>query len=422
MSMDRVLYLQNDNSLGGSAQSLLTLVRHMSREKYEPAVVSVGMGALYAKLAESRIEVRSAPLHLFGYMDTHYVFGQRDREASIFRRFFMEFIETVRLLAAIPAQRRLLRQLCSDYQPDLLHINSATLLAVGCVCRSLDVPSVWHVREVLADNFWGRVTGWLIPRCATLVIAISQAVAKRLDQSLGNVRVVYNAVDLQYFNSSISGDSARAEMSVPPNVPCIGYVGKLIPSKGVFDFVESASSILAEFPNAHFLLVGGNTGESAELAGTRLKRFVKHLLGYQPVPDYQQRLKERIAKLRLTEQFHFAGSRSDLPRWFAAMDIVVLPTWTEAFGRTIVEAMAMGKPVVSTTVDAVPELIENGRTGLLCAPACPEELAAKVTSLLLNPDSMVTLGNSARASVIDRFSVEHHAKLVTAVYDSIVHI
>ena len=416
----RILYLQNGSGIGGSGWSLYTLVSRLDPAAYRPLVCTTGDGPLCRRLRSVGIAVEVHPLHLFGYIATHYIYGAQEREPVAWRRGLMESLEVVRALRALPGQARLLHRLVDRHRPDLLHINSVTLLMAGVAARRLSIPVVWHVREMLASNLWGRLAGWLIPHCATYVIAISEAAARQLNPDRHNLDVIYNAVDLDQFNPSLSGTPVRQELGIPEDVPCVGFLGKLMPSKGVFDFVDAAAAVVRECPKVHFLMVGGTTGDPGELAGTAWKRALKVVLGYRPTPDYEARLRERVRELGLENRFHLAGFRTDLAAVLAAMDVVALPTWTEAFGRTVIEAMAMAKPVVATEVDAIPELIQPGETGLLVPPRSPQRLAQACLRFIQDPSLARRCGYEARLSVQTHFEAHQHVRQVQQVYESLL--
>jgi len=335
------------------------------------------------------------------------------------RRMFLTWIESLRLLMVIPKHKRLLKRIYSDFQPDILHINSITLIAAGIAACSMQVPIIWHVRAILSDNFWGKFTGWLIPHCADIVLSVSQSAAKILNESRRNIRVVYDAIDLERFSPDSVNSSARGELKIPIDASCVGYIGRISQPKGVFDLIEAAPSIMANNPNTYFLIVGGSGTYQTNVSSSGGKRFLKRVLGYSLNEDDLIRIRRRVNELGLMDHFCFTGPRKDVVRLIGAMDVVALPTWTEGLPRAVIEAMAMGKPVVSTQIDALRELIVSGTTGLLVPPRNPEQLGQACLRFLEDPFFARSCGIRAAKSVQDRFGVLSHIRKVLRVYEKL---
>lgn len=417
----RILFIQNGSGLGGSGESLLLLLDHLLARAYEPVVLTPNRGPLVERLKQLGVPVEIAPLLPMGYSETRFVQERSARDPLVARRLFSQGFSVTRALVSYPHQQRLLARLAEKYRPELVHLNELTLLVSGLAARSLRLPIVWHVRSILSDNVWGRWGGRVIPRTADAVVAVSQAAAGRLESRRGNVQVIYNGIDLSRFDPSISGAAARAHWQIPPGAACIGYVGKLIRSKGVFDLVEAAPAILSQAPDTHFLIVGGYTGGSRQELPPddlvdRTRKLVK--AGLKPPPA--MRLEERIAQLGLSDRIHLTGPRSDVPQLLAAMDVVALPTWSEGFGRTVIEAMAMQRAVVSTGVDAICELITHRQTGLLTPARNPEALAQACLELIQDPELRRRCALQGCASARSRFDSQTYSRKIAQLYDRLL--
>jgi glycosyltransferase involved in cell wall biosynthesis len=110
------------------------------------------------------------------------------------------------------------------------------------------------------------------------------------------------------------------------------------------------------------------------------------------------------------------GERRDMPELFAASDLVVLPSLSEALPTVLMEAAAMGKPVVATQVGGTPEIVRHELTGLLVSPADPAALAQAVSALLLDPERARSMGEAARTLAVERFGIEHQAARTLALW------
>ena len=411
----RVLYLHAETELGGAGVSLLGLIQHLPGDRVQPVVAIPGTGGVQSRLSGLSIPFEVAYLHRFSYHEERYA-----AQGGLFRvKLYWHLLEIKALLAlllSLPAQYVSLKRLIEKTKPDLIHINSITLLAAGLLARRWDVPVVWHVRDILAKNWLGRWAGVLIPKSADRVVAISRAVAGRLDNRQGNIVVVYNGIDLYRFRTERSGAEARQDFDIPSDAPCIGFVGRLTQQKGFVDLLETAPAILKAMPAVHFLLVGSFVHAQGK---GKLRQFMDAILLYRSAND-ESAIRKRIDELGLASRFHLTGPRSDVPSLLAAMDVVALPSYSEGFGLTVVEAMAMGKAVVSTCVTAIPELLKHGRHGLLVEPGNRDQLADACIRLLQDTPLAYNYGKNARrrASV---FTLDREARCIQVVYEKLLH-
>jgi glycosyltransferase involved in cell wall biosynthesis len=149
--------------------------------------------------------------------------------------------------------------------------------------------------------------------------------------------------------------------------------------------------VLERYPNAHAVIVGG-----------------KHELE----PDYSDYLSSRIESLGLNNQVTLAGYQADIPHWMQAMDIVVHASDREPFGMVIIEAMALGKPVVAGAGGGPTEIISEGTNGLLAKYGNPQQLAGQILRYLDHPAWTKSVGEAARQHARD-FSTERFSKCLT---------
>jgi glycosyltransferase involved in cell wall biosynthesis len=210
----------------------------------------------------------------------------------------------------------------------------------------------------------------------------------------------------------------RKQLGIPENAPCIGFVGKIMHSKGVYDLVEAAPSIVKEAPDTHFLIVGG--APAGKQVPSSFRASMRNFLR-PPFPYGQlERIQRRVRELNIEDRFHFTGSRSDVSSLLTGMDIVALPTWTEGLGLTVIEAMWMGKPVVSTTIDAIPEVIDHEVTGLLVPVRDVHRLAQACLHLIQNPSLAREMGQRAQKSVQSKFESKTYSTRIMCIYDTLI--
>jgi len=187
------------------------------------------------------------------------------------------------------------------------------------------------------------------------------------------------AVDTDVFRPDpVARARVRAELGVPAGAPLFATVAMLRPVKGLHYLLEAAARVLEQVPRARFVVIG----DGAERA----------------------RLEARSRALGLGAAVRFLGTRHDIPALLAAADIYVHPSLFEALPVSMLEAMAVGLPVVATRVGGVPEIVAHGRTGLLVPPARGDELAAAMLRLL-EPGPGAAMGADGRAWVRAHASV-----------------
>ena len=218
-------------------------------------------------------------------------------------------------------------------------------------------------------------------------IGVSGFVVRRLIDINGTApqrtHLVYNGIDLQPFLMSSPG-SLNAEIGAAPETPIVFCSGRVQPYKGFQVLLDAAAVLKAR--------------------ATRTAAYV--VVGDGP---YLPELRARAAELGLDNVF-FLGRRSDVPRLVSSATVAVVPSlWAEAFGLTVVEAMAAGVPVIGARSGGIPELIVEG-TGLLVPAGDSTALADALEQLLANPDSARAMGAHARAYAHEKFSLERVAR------------
>jgi len=391
----RVLYLHAEREFGGAGQSLKLLLEHLPSSRYQPVVVLPGQGSFATFLKEKGIPVYFEPLMRFPAVTETFFY----REARFKTLRLLK--EIVFLLLSLQSRRKRWKSLIQSWQPDIIHINSVTLIAEGWALSGSKVPLVWHIHDIFSHRWIGQWAGNMIPEWANAVIAVSKAAGARLNASRGNVHVIYNGIDLREWQIQQTGTRTRVrqELGLPPDAPCIGFLGRLTAAKGFFDLVQAAPRILAHFPNTHFLIVG-----SEPTKGNWMPSLTR----------------TEVSRLNLGNYFHFVGQQRNVKDFIEAMDIVALPSWSEGFGYTVVETMAMGKAVVASNATAMPELIVHGETGLLVEPHNPSQLADACLQFLKNKELALSCGKNAVCRVQRFFSADVTARNIENIYQELL--
>jgi glycosyltransferase involved in cell wall biosynthesis len=205
-------------------------------------------------------------------------------------------------------------------------------------------------------------------------------------------------VDLARYSEQAACPTLLREYDIPADAPIVGVVARLEPEKGHPTLLEAWPAVRTAVPDARLLIVGeGSQRELLEVQAASLGL----LDGAAPAVV-------------------FTGRRDDVPAVTAALDVAVLPSYREAQGLSILEAMALSRPVVASAVGGIPEMIDDGRTGLLVPPKDAAALAGALTRLLRDPVEAERLGRAGHDLVHERFCVEQMVRAVETIYDDAV--
>ena len=241
-------------------------------------------------------------------------------------------------------------QLLLSFKPGAVYVNTSVSLAAVLAARRQCIPVIWHLRE-LFDDLGGELKApavmkplvrMLFAGLPQQVITNSKAVAKNLlGMRSEQAVVIYNAVDDSYFDFAMSREEARAKLGLETEGTIIGVPGTLRARKGHGFFFKAASQLCLEIPDIYLAISGG--GDEA----------------------YREQIEKQVLELGLNRQVIFLGPLDGLEVFFRACDVVCVPSEAESFGRVVVEAMAIGTPVVATKVGGIPEVLEHDTNGLL---------------------------------------------------------
>jgi glycosyltransferase involved in cell wall biosynthesis len=286
---------------------------------------------------------------------------------------------------------------------DLLHTHGYKADLLGAIAAYLvKIPIVatihGHTDAFPAVRVY-RHLDLLMLRRFPKVIAVSDYLRQELIASgLAPHRVVtvHNAIDPDVFVSAVCTDrrKVRAELGIEPNAPVVLTVGRLNPEKGHRYLLESTRLAFRHISNLRVLVVGEG--------------------------PLRERLEAMAHSLHLDAVVSFLGWRDDVASLMAASDLFVLPSTRESFGLVILEALALGIPVIATRVGGVPEVIRTDETGILAEPRDAEALARAMIWALTSPAQAGQLARQGQAMVRQRFSVEAMVKATSCVYHEVM--
>lgn len=296
---------------------------------------------------------------------------------------------------------------------DVVHVHTPIAALVGRIAASL---ARVRVKIYTAHGFYfhenmrplayklvvalERVGGW----CGDFTMTVSredEMAAIRLGLAhVGKIETIYNGVDTQLLDPSRFSESERLalrqELGIGGKAPVIGFVGRLVREKGIFEFFEAAAEVLERHPEARFLVVG------APLASDR--------------DQLSGEMHERVRQLGLESALVFTGLVPDTTRYLSIMDAFCLPSYREGMPVSLLEAMAMELPCIATDVRGCREEVVNGSTGWLVPARDSGSLADRMTWLLDNPTEAAEMGRAGRRRVQEMFDEQKVLQHELAIY------
>ena len=282
------------------------------------------------------------------------------------------------------------------------HISKAGILG-RLAARQRDVPVVVHTYHGRVQELQGRslksrffrACERRAARWSDLLIAVSQATIRQcLDSGIGQVdqyRVIHNGIDLPHFLNYRRG--ARP-FACPDEVPIIGAIGSLTAEKGIDVLLQAMPGLLDRYPRLQLCVVGDG--------------------------PLRSQLQEMARELGIGEQVHFPGIVTDVRTWLAHFDVLVAPSRREGLPTVLLEAMALGCPVVASRVGGVPEIVTDGASGLLVPAGAPGELGQAIDLLLRDRDGRLGMGRAGRERVVERFGLEAMLRQTESAYEQLL--
>jgi L-malate glycosyltransferase len=382
----RVLYLNHTAVMSGAERSLLTLIKGLP-EDVEP-VLACPPGPLAYAAGTLGLPV----------MSVHGTDGSLRLHPA----------HTPRAAIDLGRASFAVRKAARKAGAELVHANTTRAgLVASAVTWLGGPPVVAHVRDRLPRGAVSDVILKALAAGASVVIANSRYTAERIPSGRAPVRVIPNPVDVEALrrNEADRAD-ARHQLGLEPEDLTLAVIGQLTPWKNQDLAIRAAASLAGLERNVRLLIVGSAKFTSP---GTRYDNRA-----------YAEHLRRLAGSLGLGETVWFMGEREDVPLVLAASDLLLAPSWEEPFGRSVVEAMAAGVPVIATEVGGPAEIVENGVDGVLLPPRDPEAWAAAVRDLIADPDRMKSMARVGRERAVARFGVERHVAAVLDAYRAAV--
>ena len=349
-------------NIGGVERGVVDLAKYLTRHGHKSIVVSSGGVMVSDLLKQSKSIHYQLPVH----------------RKNPFSMFLMV---------------RRLKEIIKKDDIDIVHARSRVPAWIAFfACRKTKAIFITTCHGYYSSKIFSYVMGW-----GRLCIVISQAIAKRMVEGFGvpfsNIRMIFRGVDLDSFRFRGLNKTVESKFLV-------GMIARITPLKGHAHFLKAIAKAKISIPNIKVWIVGEAPKDKAY---------------------YQEEIKTLVKRLGLEETVEFLGRHSDIPKVLKKLDLLVTATVTpEAFGRSILEAQAVGVPVVATRVGGIVEIVDNQRTGILVPPLDIDAMAEAIIKIQQNRDLTQNMVMNARKKVEATFSLEKMCKATLEVYKEII--
>lgn len=363
----RVLLTLPELRVGGVETHMIDLARGLKRKGYDPLVVSFG-GKLVEKLAAEGVSHVKLPVHSKNPVTIGNMIGP-------------------------------MKKVLADNRVELVHAHSRVPAWISYIALRMmkrHTPFLTTCHSTYSVHVGSRVMNW-----SDNMIAVSEFVMKHMLENFGTdpklINVVHNGVSPGIYDESKTAELKSRyyeEFGIPAGAKVAGMVASLTPRKGYIHFLRAARKIKEETGNVVFLGVGGG--------------------------PQREELEHKAREFGLEDSFRFPGIRGDVRDMLHFFDVFVLSSWSEGLPYVILEAMCMGRPIVSTDVGGIPEAIKHRENGMLVKPGDEDTLAENIMEVISNDDLARTLGAAARRTVVESFTVEKMVNKTEAIYKKIL--
>jgi glycosyltransferase involved in cell wall biosynthesis len=369
----KVLFISHSSRMAGAETSLLLLLKNINRKHFEPVVALPGPGPLKEELNDLHIKTYDIKSPLWLIKRRNFIW-------PVLHALYCMVFEPI----ALPGIYNIIRH----EKIDLVYTNTAVNFSGAIISFITKKPHIWHIREIIPGNpdlysfLPNKLLFKLILKLSNNIIANSEATASQFQYPgpLNKIKVVYNAIDFNEFENplpfpDIDGATQNDWLAV--------LVGSFQEGKAQDDAIQAVKIAKETIPNIKLLLIGEGNRE-----------HINHL-------------RKMAIELDIFDNVIFTGYRKDVPQILSCCKVLLIPSYIESFGRTAVEAMAAGIPVVGTNSGGLKEILQEGITGFIVPPRNPLELANKIIHLYNHPEQSQKIVENAKRIAKDKFNVNN---------------
>lgn len=391
------LFIHHGASLGGAPASLFEILKRMDEKKRRIMVILPEKGPFSDLLYKEGIEFKTIPLFVLYYCPQIKSWSAKNLPA------FIIGVKNL-LILLINSFGNIIRlsMILKKENPDVVIINSSTLLLSGVISRIMKKRVIWHVREVISTErslILKKVFAAVLNFSAEKIIVHSRfSFNDMLNLKVRRLVLIPNGVDLNKFRVKNTAGVRFAEPGFDPDDKIVGLMGQIYREKGWRVFVKAAFLLTQKLPSLKFLIIG---------SGYMMKR---RDVGYFDIlKNYREDalLRQAVKDMKLEDNFIFLGQRSDIENILPLLYCIAVPAIVpETFGRVIIEAMASGVPVIASNIGAFPEIVADKITGLLIEPDNPGALSEALIEILTDEEKARKIKDASRRRAEELFDIE----------------
>ena len=379
--MKTVLFVSHSAELNGAERMLLDVLRGLDRGKFRPLLALPRTGPLQREAERAGITTRVVPMK-----------WSLTERSKIWK-------QPLTRTWNVPGVIRMAR-LIRNESVDLVVTNTSAIWTGAFAARRASVPHVWFVHEILdgEDPLLSHILGRkaLVRRMAKLAVRIvaNSKASARAFQGTDKAVVIGNGIDTRR-RSAPDLAALRISLGLDTSGPVLGIIGKIYPGKGQKEAVLALDLLKRLRPGVRLLVVGG-------------------------VKDrcYAGEVRETVRRLGLEKNVLFSEFREDLPEILALLKVLILASTVDSLGRVGLEAMAAGTPVVAVAAGGLPEIVIDGRTGVLVESADPARIAEAAARVLDDPELARGVAEGGRRFVEENYSLEGQVRKIERVLEN----
>lgn len=370
-----LLSCQFSAAYGGVGHSLLDLARHLDRQQFRPIVLCTPEGGLPQMAARAQAQIHTVGAGQYWRYSLKHPFGTCLDITRVAREIVrLARSEGVRVVHAFDGMVFFAATLAQQYVKDL---------------RVIWLDSGFN----LYRYHFRLVMRWCFPRAARVTTTTQIRLRQLLAEGLQPAKAAVVPLGTDFHLRPLPAPSHKALR--------IGIIGRLVPIKNFELFLRAAQLVAARHAQVQFVIVGGQGLFPEEIA-------------------YYHNLLALVDELGLRERVLFHEPLENVAPLLNSFDVLACSSHLETFGRTLIEAMALRKPVVATAVGGIPEVVKDGETGLLVPPNDVTAFAARLNQLIADAELRATLGQRGYERVLQHFDVRMIARRWEQLYHEVL--
>lgn len=375
----KILHVCNSMVYGGGEEHVRTIIKYLLKLNLNICAAVPENSKLYSVLKKEGIEVY--PYFIRGKFDLSSV--------------------------------KSLKKIIMDNSIDIIHTHNRQEDLMGGIASFLTAtPAVSTIHDRInmdqdgkkVRNIQSAVYHFILRNCFDRIITVSKATYEDIKTYAGvnedKIVHVVNGIDLQRIKPVKDTVRLRTELGISPRSKVVGFVARIrgnsFGKKGIVHLIDCAQIVLDQYPETVFV-VSGEDSESAQI------------------------LKKICDSKKVLPNFRFTGYREDIIDIINCFDMLVCPSLFEGLPRVVMEAMALGKPVIGSNVDGIPEVVQDTITGYLVEPKNPAMLAQKIVSLINDDTLRIEFGRKGKERVYSKFDAVVSANHTAKIYAQLIH-